>query len=99
MNKRIFSVGRIAGKLKTYKNKADNLLVLGSGWNKVVDELVIEKQWNFKQVFGVGAGIKGHKGKLLLARAGKKLVFVMAGRLHTYEGYFSEITGHRHHIR
>jgi len=55
MKKEMFLVEKIASKLRSYKNKADSLLVLGSGWNRVVDELVVEKQWDFAEVFGVGS--------------------------------------------
>ena len=99
VNKKIFSVEKIVEIVKKTKGvvkktplrcRADSLLVLGSGWNKVVDELAIEKQWDFEQVFGVGSGVKGHKGKLYLGKIKGKLVWIMAGRLHTYEGYNSE---------
>lgn len=90
MKKEIFSVEKIASKLKSYKNKADSLLILGSGWNRVVEKMKVERQWDFEDVFGVSSGVKGHKGELILGKIGNKLIWIMAGRLHRYEGYESE---------
>ena len=66
-------------------------MVLGSGWNRVVEELEITEKLSFKEVFGVSAAVPGHKGELCIFQQGLTLlagsVLAMAGRYHAYEGY------------
>lgn len=63
------------------------LMILGSGWNKVVDELKIETEISYEDLFGVTATVPGHAGKLVIAQHGKKRLAIMVGRFHMYEGY------------
>ncbi|MFC1711095.1 purine-nucleoside phosphorylase [Patescibacteria group bacterium] len=64
-------------------------LILGSGWNKVIEVCEVEKEFDFKEVFGVKSGVAGHKGKIVIGSINSKKVLFMAGRFHTYEGYSS----------
>ncbi|NMC35803.1 purine-nucleoside phosphorylase [Candidatus Beckwithbacteria bacterium] len=86
----MFQVDEIIAKLQAYQDKAHVLMVLGSGWNSVVEGMKVEKQFDFARVFGEGAGVLGHKGALLLGKLNNRSVWIMAGRFHTYEGYSSE---------
>ncbi len=71
----------------------DHVLVLGSGWNKVLDKAEVEQEIGYKELFGVEATVPGHEGKLVIAKIGKTRIACMRGRLHTYEGYTSrEVT-------
>lgn len=80
----------IAKRIIEDKNKSDTLLILGSGWNHFIKSLTIVKKFSFQSVFGVGAGVPGHEGELILGKINQKMVWVMAGRFHTYEGYTSQ---------
>lgn len=62
-------------------------MVLGSGWNKVIDELEVETEISYEDLFGVKATVPGHVGKLIIGRHDDTRVAIMAGRFHTYEGY------------
>lgn len=66
------------------------LIVLGSGWNKVLDQAEIVKEIPYKDFLGVEATVPGHEGKLIIAKVNDREVAFMQGRLHTYEGYSSE---------
>lgn len=63
------------------------LLVLGSGWNSVVQDMVVEKEIGYHELFGVRATVPGHEGKLIIGKLAKVRVACMSGRLHMYEGY------------
>ncbi len=63
------------------------VVVLGSGWNKVVDDLIVESEIPYSELFGVEAKVPGHQGKLIIAKFHKKRVAFMAGRFHMYEGF------------
>jgi len=65
----------------------DTVLVLGSGWNKVLDDMTIEVEIPYVDLFGVAATVPGHEGRLIIGTIGKKRVACMSGRLHLYEGY------------
>jgi purine-nucleoside phosphorylase len=69
------------------KNVPKTLMILGSGWSKVIDQLDIETEIDFETLFGVKATVPGHAGKLVVARHKKERVAIMAGRFHTYEGF------------
>jgi len=83
-------VKEIVAKLSKFKGQATTALILGSGWNQVIETMEREKTWDFEKVFKVKAGVTGHKGQLILAKVNDLLVWIMAGRFHTYEGYSSE---------
>ncbi len=60
--------------------------VLGSGVN-VLESLPETKTISYQEVFGKSPGVVGHAGSLSLGRVGGKLVAVLRGRFHLYEGY------------
>jgi purine-nucleoside phosphorylase len=75
------------------KKTPSTALVLGSGWNRVVEDVDVLQKLKFEDVFGVEAGVAGHKGELILGEAGDKYVLFICGRFHTYECYSSyEVT-------
>lgn len=63
------------------------LVVLGSGWNKVLDSVTVEQEISYEDLFGVKATVPGHAGKLVIGTVGENRVAFMAGRFHMYEGY------------
>jgi purine-nucleoside phosphorylase len=60
--------------------------VLGSGV-KVLEDLDDSKSVSFEQVFGIAPGVVGHAGSLSLGKVEGKLVAVLRGRFHLYEGH------------
>lgn len=75
-------------KLGLYISDFPSMLVmLGSGWNKVIEKVEVEVEISYKELFGVEASVPGHEGKLVVGRLGGKRVAFMNGRLHMYEGY------------
>ena len=71
------------------------LLILGSGWGPVVEDLmVVESSIAYSDIPGFPVStVEGHHGTLLLARMGDVPLYVMQGRFHYYEGYsMQEIT-------
>ncbi len=65
-------------------------IVLGSGV-KVLEQLTDEQSFSYDQVFGISPTIVGHAGSLTLGRVQDKLVAVMRGRFHLYEGHDWEV--------
>ncbi len=61
-------------------------VVLGSGV-KVLEELTEQQSFSFDQVFGISPTIVGHAGSLTIGRVDGKLVAVLRGRFHLYEGH------------
>jgi len=84
MNSEQEIVNVLQSKLKQVPKIA---LVLGSGWNRVVEDAKIIQKFKFDDLFGVEAGVEGHLGELIVAEIENKLAFFMCGRWHTYEGY------------
>jgi len=68
----------------------ETLIVLGSGWNKILDEVKIESEIGYKKLFGVKTTVPGHTGKLIIGKINNKCVAFMSGRIHMYEGYSGE---------
>jgi purine-nucleoside phosphorylase len=63
-------------------------VVLGSGLGNVVDAIDVETAIPYGEIPGAsGSTVAGHAGKMLLGRAGKVPVVVLAGRMHYYEGH------------
>src|SRR5204863_3529052 len=63
-------------------------VVLGSGLGNVVDALDVETTVPYNEIPGGAAStVWGHSGKMILGRAGKLPVVVLAGRMHYYEGH------------
>lgn len=63
-------------------------IVLGSGLGNFVEELDVEREIAYDQIphFPLST-VEGHSGKLIFGRMRGKIVVVMAGRFHYYEGY------------
>lgn len=72
---------------KSFSSFPDTLMVLGSGWNKVVEGMVVKQEIPFETLFGTKATVPGHEGKLIIGKLDGKKVAIMSGRFHTYEGY------------
>lgn len=66
---------------------AEGLIVLGSGWNKVIEQVKNGQELSYKEVFGIEASVPGHEGKLITGELAGKQTTLMAGRMHLYEGY------------
>lgn len=61
-------------------------VILGSGV-KVLEDLEETKSVSFQEVFGISPGVVGHSGAISLGRVAGKLVAVLRGRFHLYEGH------------
>ena len=62
-------------------------MVLGSGWGGVIDRFTIGNTIDYADIPCLGStGVKGHSGRLLLARAHGLEILVFQGRRHWYEG-------------
>lgn len=61
-------------------------IVLGSGV-KVLENLEETQTATFQDVFGISPGVIGHSGAISLGRVNGKLVAVLRGRFHLYEGH------------
>lgn len=70
----------------------NTLVILGSGWDKVLKNVTIEKEYTYSDIFGIKPTVPGHEGKLIVGKVGKKDVSFMAGRFHMYEGLTPEET-------
>lgn len=66
------------------------LIVLGSGWDRLLAVVQVEQTVDYQSLFGVGASVPGHAGQLIIGRVGSQRVALMSGRFHTYEGYSPE---------
>ena len=71
------------------REKAKIGLILGSGWNKVIDEVKILKSWPYQKLFKVKSTVPGHDGKLIYSTLAGKKVLILSGRFHIYEGHSS----------
>lgn len=72
---------------KKIKKFPDQVVVLGSGWNKILEDMSVEDTISYSSLFGVEATVPGHEGRLVVGAIGKKRVACMSGRVHMYEGY------------
>lgn len=66
-------------------------LILGTGWNKVIDEVKVIKTWSYQKLFKVKSTVPGHEGKLIYGVLAGKPVLILAGRFHIYEGHSAQI--------
>lgn len=67
---------------------ADIGIVLGTGLERIVDLLEIEKVIPYSQIPGFPVStVQFHKGNLIVGNIGEKKVVTMQGRFHAYEGY------------
>jgi purine-nucleoside phosphorylase len=73
---------------KNFTPKADIAVILGSGLGGAVAQMEPEAELAYEDIshFPV-SGVSGHQGKLLLLRVGEKIILVLQGRFHYYEGY------------
>lgn len=84
----MYSEGEVIDFLQSKLKKIPpTAMVLGSGWNRVTEDVDVLQMLKFEDVFGVEAGVAGHKGELVLGRVGDKQVIFLCGRFHIYEGY------------
>jgi purine-nucleoside phosphorylase len=65
----------------------DTVLVLGSGWNKILDDIKIQVRIPYEELFGVKTSVPSHTGELIIGTINKKRIACMSGRFHMYEGY------------
>ena len=72
---------------KKVSNFPETLIVLGSGWNKILDDVKAEIIISYDELFDVKTTVPGHSGQLIIARINNKRVAFMSGRFHMYEGY------------
>ncbi len=68
-------------------NPPKTALILGSGWNKVIDKVDIKKRWSYQELFGVKSSVPGHTGNLIYGILSEKPILIMNGRFHIYEGH------------
>jgi purine-nucleoside phosphorylase len=61
-------------------------VILGSGVN-VLENLDGVQSVSYADVFGISPGVLGHSGTLSLGRCSGRLVAVLRGRFHCYEGH------------
>lgn len=66
-------------------------VILGSGLGGLIDLVQVEAMISYGDIphFPVST-VKGHSGKLIFGKIGKKQVMMMGGRFHYYEGYDME---------
>lgn len=74
----------ISGHISSFPQ---TLIILGSGWNKLLDEMKIEKRISYDKLFGIKTSVPGHAGELVVGSIDNKKVACMSGRFHMYEGY------------
>jgi len=79
-------------KVRLLYSLPQTLVILGSGWDKVLDKVNIEKEYSYSDVFGIKTTVPGHEGRLIIGKIKMKPVAFMAGRIHLYEGLNPEIT-------
>jgi purine-nucleoside phosphorylase len=72
---------------KKIKSFPDTLIVLGSGWNTLLDDMKVETRLSYEELFGIKTSVPGHVGELLIGGINKKRAGCMSGRFHMYEGY------------
>lgn len=70
----------------------EQLLILGSGWNQVLNGSPVETEISYKELFDVEATVPGHEGKLVITKIEGVRIAAMVGRFHMYEGYSAQQT-------
>ena len=67
-------------------------IILGSGVN-VLHDLNNCSSYSYEEIFGFSPTVQGHTGSLELGTLGNKLIAVLRGRFHLYEGHdFATVT-------
>ena len=75
-----------AERLRELTGPVDLAVVLGSGWNRVVDELSAGDGFPMSELPGFAPPTaEGHRGRVHVAVAGAHHVLILAGRTHYYE--------------
>lgn len=76
-------------RLEKWKNFANIAVILGSGINNVIDEIMeIKDEISYFEIEGLKVSTApGHSGKFLFGYIEKIPIIAMQGRLHFYEGY------------
>ncbi|MCX6124171.1 MAG: purine-nucleoside phosphorylase [Proteobacteria bacterium] len=79
----------IRRKLSFSKNGfPDTLVILGSGFKSFASKLKVISEIDLATISGFPLPkVQGHGSSLLIGRVGKKMVCVLTGRVHMYEGY------------
>ncbi len=62
-------------------------VILGSGLGEAAKDFPVIWERGFKELGLLSAGVKGHKGSLILAESGGAPLLFLSGRLHRYEGH------------
>ena len=63
-------------------------LVLGSGWNMILEDMESPVRIPYAEVPGmIASTVPGHAGEWVFGKIGGREVCVMAGRIHYYEGH------------
>ena len=74
--------------LNIFGSKVNSGIILGSGLGGFVDKIKVHHKVPYKDIPGFPVStVKGHGGNLLLGEVSNKIVIVMQGRFHYYEGY------------
>lgn len=76
---------------KNIEIKPEYGIVLGTGLGNLVEEIKIEKTFEYSNIpnFPVST-VEGHSGNLIFGTLGGKQIVAMQGRFHYYEGYSME---------
>ncbi|MEI6092319.1 MAG: purine-nucleoside phosphorylase [bacterium] len=76
---------------KIGNRKPEIMVILGSGLGDVLAEAKIIHEIPYADIPGIPAStVSGHKGVLEIVEYNKKIIAVLRGRLHTYEGCSSD---------
>lgn len=66
-------------------------LVLGSGWNMILEDMESPVRIPYAEVPGmIASTVPGHAGEWVFGKIGGREICVMAGRIHYYEGHSLE---------
>lgn len=69
----------------------DHAIILGTGLGTLLDRIEIIKEISFKVIpYFLPTTVESHVGKLILAKWNGKLILILSGRLHYYEGYTAQ---------
>lgn len=58
------------------------LIILGSGWNKILEDMTIENRISYQELFGIETSVPGHTGELIIGMLNTKRIACMSGRFH-----------------
>lgn len=84
-------VAEAVGFLKKFcPELPDTAVVLGSGV-RVLEDMEESRDVSYEEVFGMSPGVVGHSGSISVGRVNEKMVAVLRGRFHLYEGYPWEV--------